>query len=48
MTCEPEVLVVTGATHLFEEPGAVDMVARAARSWLLDHLAAVPAAEART
>ncbi len=33
-------VVVPGATHLFEEPGALDIVAEAARDWFLDHLAA--------
>ncbi len=30
--------VVPGATHLFEEPGALDAVAALARLWFLDHL----------
>lgn len=30
-------VVVPGATHLFEEPGALDQVATHARSWILDH-----------
>jgi putative phosphoribosyl transferase len=30
--------IVPGATHLFEEPGALDQVARLARSWFLKHL----------
>jgi putative phosphoribosyl transferase len=30
--------VVPGATHLFEEPGALDTVAGLARRWFLDHL----------
>lgn len=34
--CELE--VVPGATHLFEEPGALGQVARLARSWFLEHL----------
>ena len=32
--------VVAGATHLFEEPGAIDEVARLARGWFLEHLGA--------
>jgi putative phosphoribosyl transferase len=32
--------VVPGATHLFEEPGALDQVSRLARDWFIDHLAA--------
>ncbi len=30
--------VVPGATHLFEEPGALEEVARLARDWFLEHL----------
>jgi len=32
--------VVPGATHLFEEPGALEMVARLARDWFLRYLGA--------
>jgi dienelactone hydrolase len=32
--------IVPGATHLFEEPGALEKVARLARDWLARHLAA--------
>lgn len=32
-----QVVVVPGATHLFEEPGALDEVARLAGSWFVDH-----------
>ncbi len=35
---ERELAVVPGATHLFEEPGALDEVAKLARYWLLSHL----------
>ncbi|MEU1620120.1 phosphoribosyltransferase family protein [Streptomyces sp. NPDC005722] len=34
--------VVPGATHLFEEPGALDEVAHLARDWLAGHLPATP------
>ena len=34
-------MVVPGATHLFEEPGALDEVARLAREWFERHLVAV-------
>lgn len=34
--------IVPGATHLFEEPGALEEVARLAIAWLGQHLAAVP------
>lgn len=35
-----EVTVVSGATHLFEEPGALACVAKLAGDWFLRHLAA--------
>jgi putative phosphoribosyl transferase len=35
-----EIVVVPGATHLFEEPGALDEVARLAGEWLVRRLAA--------
>lgn len=38
MTCEKELKVVRGATHLFEEPGALDEVARLATNWFRRHL----------
>jgi pimeloyl-ACP methyl ester carboxylesterase len=31
--------IVTGATHLFEEPGALEQVARIARDWFERYLA---------
>ena len=33
-----ELVIVPGATHLFEEPGALDRVAALAREWFLRHL----------
>jgi hypothetical protein len=30
---------VTGATHLFEEPGTLRVAAELARDWFVDHLA---------
>ncbi|HEV3090399.1 MAG TPA: hypothetical protein VGX91_03040 [Candidatus Cybelea sp.] len=35
LRCERELAVVPGATHLFEEPGALAEVARLARDWFL-------------
>jgi putative phosphoribosyl transferase len=35
--------VVPGASHLFEEPGALDQVARLATGWFIDHLDPRPA-----
>jgi putative phosphoribosyl transferase len=40
ITCRCEIEVVSGATHLFEEAGALEEVVRLARAWFLDHLAA--------
>jgi putative phosphoribosyl transferase len=34
--------IVPGASHLFEEPGALDEVARLARDWFVRHLRPVP------
>jgi putative phosphoribosyl transferase len=40
---EPKGLVIVpGATHLFEEPGALEEVARLAGDWFAEHLAAQP------
>ena len=39
MNCESRLEVVEGATHLFEEPGALEEVARLAKIWFLQHLA---------
>lgn len=40
MSCTREIRVVTGATHLFEEPGTLDAVARLAERWFDEHLGA--------
>ena len=37
--CQNQLTVVPGATHLFEEPGALEEVARLASEWFLGHLA---------
>jgi pimeloyl-ACP methyl ester carboxylesterase len=39
---ECEVVVVDGATHLFEEPGTLEQVALLARQWFTDHLTPIP------
>jgi dienelactone hydrolase len=39
LRCEKRLVIVPGATHLFEEPGALDEVARLARQWSERHLA---------
>ena len=41
LRAEATLVVVPGATHLFEEPGALDEVARLAREWFERHLVAV-------
>jgi len=38
MHCEKELRIVPGATHLFEEPGALKKVAELARDWFLKKL----------
>jgi len=38
MRCEKELKIVPGATHLFEEPGALESVARSAANWFRQHL----------
>jgi len=39
LRCEKRLVIVPGATHLFEEPGALDEVARLAREWFDRYLA---------
>lgn len=39
--------IVPGATHLFEEPGTLEEVARLSRDWFLDHLAPTEAHQAQ-
>jgi dienelactone hydrolase len=41
MRTEVRIEIVPRATHLFEEPGALEEVARLARAWLVGHLAPV-------
>jgi putative phosphoribosyl transferase len=38
LRCEKQLMIVPGASHLFEEPGALDEVARLARNWFQRHL----------
>ena len=38
LQCPWELVVVPGATHLFEEPGALEEVARRAGEWFIRHL----------
>ena len=38
MTCDKQLSIVPGATHLFEEPGTLDEAARLAAEWFVRHL----------
>jgi dienelactone hydrolase len=38
LTCEKRLTVVPGATHLFEEPGALEKVVDHAQRWFVDNL----------
>lgn len=40
MHCERQLVIIPGATHLFEEPGTLDQVVDHARAWFLGHLQA--------
>jgi len=37
-----EIKIIPGATHLFEEPGALEEVAELAGQWFIEHLTQVP------
>jgi putative phosphoribosyl transferase len=39
LRCEKRLEIVQGATHLFEEPGTLEQVARLARDWFVRYLA---------
>ena len=38
LTCQKQFVIVPGATHLFEEPGTLETVARITREWFLNYL----------
>lgn len=38
LTCEKKLIIVPGATHLFEEPGTLEQVADHAGKWFVRHL----------
>ncbi len=38
MTAEKKLVIIPGATHLFEEPGKLEEVAKASTDWFLKHL----------
>jgi len=44
---EKRLTVVEGASHLFEEPGALEMVADYSSDWFVQHLSTTKAAERR-
>jgi putative phosphoribosyl transferase len=46
LRCEKQLVIIPGATHLFEEPGSLDVVAQLARDWFEQHLIAVAPATA--
>jgi hypothetical protein len=39
LRCEKQLVIVPDATHLFEEPGALEGVAQLARDWFERHFA---------
>jgi putative phosphoribosyl transferase len=43
MRCEVKLEIVPGATHLFEEPGALEKVAKLASDWFVNHIGAASA-----
>jgi putative phosphoribosyl transferase len=47
LRCKRKMEIVPRATHLFEEPGALEEVGRLARAWFGAHLAAAPAPNGR-
>jgi pimeloyl-ACP methyl ester carboxylesterase len=49
LRCEKQLVIVPGATHLFEEPGTLDQVALLARDWFERYLTReqVPTARAK-
>ena len=48
LRCEKQLLIIPGASHLFEEPGALDEVARLAREWFRQHLIPDPQRKAQS
>jgi putative phosphoribosyl transferase len=47
LRCESQLSVVAGATHLFEEPGALDVVTDLSAHWFNVHLGGLVAAPAK-
>jgi pimeloyl-ACP methyl ester carboxylesterase len=46
LTCEKELKIVPGATHLFEEPGTLEQVAKLASEWFRNKLQPLASARA--
>jgi dienelactone hydrolase len=42
ISAQTQLVIVPGASHLFEEPGALEEVARLARDWFLRYLTPAP------
>jgi len=42
--CEVKLEIISGAKHLFEEPGALEQVAKLASDWFVDHIGGKTAA----
>jgi len=42
LTCEKQLIIVPGATHLFEEPGTLEQVAEQAGKWFRHYLHLLP------
>jgi putative phosphoribosyl transferase len=38
LRCEKQLLIIPGATHLFEEPGTLEQVSELALHWFEQHL----------
>ena len=47
MRADVQLEIVPGATHLFEEPGALEQVAELARAWFVDHLSTTTTARSQ-
>lgn len=43
MNCEKQLILISGATHLFEEPGTLEQAAKNAAGWFVNHFAAATA-----
>lgn len=42
LTCKNQLVIIPGASHLFEEPGALEQVGKLAGDWFLNHLSDRP------